>query len=163
MAELNFRSHGPHPYVLFAAPFGLILVSLAVTALFLAPADAGTAFGVIGAFAFGTWVMLSCAFSVWGSVTLRRDGDRCVLTRSIARWSRSVHFQIDEIGRVEAYTPSPAVMVWPGDAGRQLRVVLQGRQRPLAIGEGLCLDDDELKSIEELLGIEAPRSKSSIP
>lgn len=149
--ELQFKSQGPHPYVFFAVPFGLVLLATAVLAIGFAPRDAGSAFGVLVASPLGLWTMSSSAYGIWGRLVIKREDNRCVVTRSLGRYSKSVEFFIADIRSVKTFTPSPGVIVWPGSAGRHLFVDLPHRKRPLAIAEGLCLSDTDLASIESLL------------
>jgi len=56
-----------------------------------------------------------------------------------------------QLRSVERYTPAPNVIIWPSIAGRHLRVLVERRERPISIGEGLNLKDEELGTIEEML------------
>ncbi len=151
--ERRFSSRGIHPYVLFAAPFGLCLIGLGVGGIVAEGANGWSyvATGVF-AFAFGAAVLHSCAFSVWGSVTITRQGDRIVACRSLGSIRRSRELSLRQVRHVERFGPGPAALVFPGGAGAHVRVVVERRDRPFAIGEGLSLDDEELKEIETILG-----------
>lgn len=96
-------------------------------------------------------MLTSSAYSCWGAVAIARAGDRLAVTCALGSLSRRLEFASSAIRSIEHYTPPPGIMMFPGSAGPQLRVYLQSRARPVAIGGGLCLDERELKSIEEQL------------
>ncbi len=147
----RFESHGPHPYVFIAVPFGLALLALATLAVVFGKCDAFTILGAVAIAAWGAWVLTSSAYSCWGAVAIARNGDRLAVTRALGSLSRRVEFAGSAIRSIEHYTPPPGIMMFPGSAGPQLRVYLQYRARPVTIGGGLCLDEQDLRSIEEQL------------
>lgn len=147
----RFTSRGPHPYVFFAAPFGLVLLACAGAGSWLGASDASTAFGVTVGTLFGTWVLASCAYSAWGVVELARDQDEIALTKRLGGLTRTSRFRANDVVHVEEYTPTPAAIIFPGGAGRHLQMTVRGRNRPVSIGEGLCLDTAELHSIRDLI------------
>ena len=148
---LEFRSRRVHPYVVFAVPFGLCLQALAYLGFRAETVTAGSIFVACCCIAFGAAVLMSCAFNIWGRVTIERTDDRFSITRTLWRWSRTNEFFISQVRSVERYTSPPYVIVWPGCAGKHLRVFIEHRERPLSIADGLNLDDQQLHAIEELL------------
>lgn len=150
-ANNRFESRGPHAYVFIAVPFGLALLALATLGVVLGDRDVFAILGALAIAGWGTWMLTSSAYSCWGAVAIARAGDRLAVTCALGSLSRRLEFASSAIRSIEHYTPPPGIMMFPGSAGPQLRVYLQSRARPVAIGGGLCLDERELKSIEEQL------------
>ncbi len=96
-------------------------------------------------------MLTSCAFNIWGRITIERTDDRLSVMRTLGPWSKTNEWLVGQVRSVERYTPPPYVMLWPSHAGEHLRVVIERRERPIAIADGLGLDDQELRAIEELL------------
>ena len=151
MTGNRFQSRGPHAYIFVAVPFGVALVAAAALGVLLGNLDVFTLIGALAIAAWGVWVLLSSAYSCWGTVEVTRADNLLSLTRALGSLSRREQFASTAIRSVEYYTPPPGIMMFPGSAGPQLRVFLEHRARPLTIGAGLCLDEQELKSIEQLL------------
>lgn len=147
----RFQSRGPHAYIFIAVPFGLAVLALAVLGVVFGDRGIPATLGVLILAAWGAWMLASSAYSCWGTVEISRTGDRIIVTRALGALSRRIELASTAIRGIEHYTPPPGIMMFPGSAGPQLRVLVQDRALPLNVGGGLCLDEQELKSIEELL------------
>ena len=151
--ELQFRSNGPHLYVWIAGPLALVLVLCGIAAISGIVDVTHGAVRVVTSFAalaFGTAVLTSCAYSIRGSMDLRRDGDTWLVVTRLGRWARKRRFLASDVRHVETYDPGPDIP-WPGSCGPQLRVHLRHTERPIAVAAGLSLDDDVLESLKQLL------------
>jgi hypothetical protein len=151
ITRAEFWSRGPHPYVFFSLPFGVAMLAVAALAFSTAAREPWAVFVGVASAVLGIWVLASSAYSAWGRLEISRRDDRVVVTRSLGRWSRSFELWLGGVRHVERYTPPPAAMMWPGTAGPQVRVYLERKDRPLAIGGGLCLQEEDLRAIEKIL------------
>lgn len=143
--EVLIRSRGPHPYVLFAVPFALTILAAGIAGIVTMHLVVGLAC-VAGA----TWVLLSSAYSAWGRLCIRQADDTITVIDRLGPLERTIAtFFRSQIRAVAPISVSPAYMMWPGSAGRQLRVVLDDRE--LRVGGGLVLDAASLDEISALL------------
>lgn len=151
-ARLRFASRGPHPFVWVAVPFALVLGALGVAGI-AGLGTAGLVSIIVGAatVAFALSVLLSAAYSAWGIVRLERRGGEWVVTRNLGSLRSVSVFASGSIRSADVWTPPPYVVVWPGSAGRQVRVHLSDRERPIEIAAGLRLDDGTLQTLSALL------------
>lgn len=149
--DREFRARRLHPYLLFAAPFGICLLVLTGIGVLAARSSWSYLLVALFSFTFGAAVIQSCAFNVWGRLRIIRAEGKVIVTRSLARWSRSREFYASQVQSISRTTSTPNAIVWPGIAGRHLSIVIARQDRPISIGEGLNLDDDELNAIEGIL------------
>jgi hypothetical protein len=146
---LRFRSNGPHPFAWFAVPFGLALGLMGAIGIVGEP---GVLSFVVGGatIAFGVAVLYSTAFGAWGELELSHVGTSWTVTTRLGRRERSSGFPQRDVRSVEIYTPPPYNIVWPGAAGRQLRIELDRRERPLFLGAGLQLPPEVLQCLHDM-------------
>lgn len=149
--DREFRTRGLHPYLLFAAPFGICLIVISGLGVEACQRAIGYLVVVVFAFSFGAMVLHSCALHIWERLRIRRTDGRIVVSRILGAWSRSREFYVADIRSVDRDTSTPGDIVWPSQAGRYVRVLVARLDRPIAIGEGLNLEDRELDEIEEIL------------
>jgi hypothetical protein len=149
--HLRFASKGPHPFVWIAVPFALVLGTLGVGGIagLGAPGLVAIIAGV-AAVAFAVAVLISAAYSTWGTLDLERRGGEWIVTRRLASLSTISTFASARIRSVELWSPPPFVVVWPGSAGQQVRVYTSAREQPISIAAGLRLDDAALRALQTL-------------
>jgi hypothetical protein len=149
--RLRFPTTGPHPFVWVALPFALVLGALGVAGIAgvgsrgLAPMIAAT-----GALAFAVAVLMSAAYSAWGVMELERRGAEWVVTRQLGPVRSASAFPAGRVRSAELSSPPPFVVLWPGGAGRHVRVYVVDRERPIEIGAGLRLEAPTLQALQAL-------------
>src|SRR5262249_49163387 len=126
---LRFVSRGPHPFVWVAVPFALVLGTLGVAGIagLGAPGLVSVIVGVV-AVAFAISVLLSAAYAAWGVLVLERRGGEWVATRHLGSLKSVSTFATGRIRSADVWSPPPYVVVWPGSAGRHVRVHLSHRE-----------------------------------
>lgn len=138
-------------------PFGLALVLLGALGAIEEPG--ALSFAVGGAsVVFGAAVLYSAAYGAWGKMELRHADNAWTITTRLGRRARDITFWQHDVRSVEIFTPSPAIMAWPGSAGRQLSIELDRQERPICLGAGLQLPQDVLECLRDLLDPAAPRA-----
>lgn len=150
-AGLRFAARGPHPFVWVAVPFALVLGALGVAGV-AGLGTPGLVSIIVGAaaVAFALSVLLSAAYSAWAIVRLERRGGEWVVTRHLGSLRSVSTFSSSRVRSADVWSPPPYVVVWPGSAGRQVRVHISDRERPIEIAAGLRLDDGTLQTLSAL-------------
>ncbi|HEY3745713.1 MAG TPA: hypothetical protein VGL17_05690 [Gemmatimonadaceae bacterium] len=149
----TIRSHGFVTDILIAAPMGLLLIALGVTAL-VGHSSAVTIVVAISVLLFAGMILASCAFSLWGTCFVSVEAASWTVTRSLWRWHRTVRFPSGSVRGVSIYKPAMA-SIFPGSSGSYIQVSLDRVTRPLLIGEGLHSSREELEPIRALIEREA--------
>lgn len=148
---LRFTSKGPHPFVWIAVPFALVLGALGVAGIAgLGAPGLVSIIVAMAAIAFAIAVLLSVAYSTWGTLDLERRGGEWIVTRRLGSLRSVSTFASGRIRSAEVWNPPPFVVVWPGSAGRQVRVYMSGRGQPISIAAGLRLDNAALRALQTL-------------
>ena len=152
---VSLASNGPHPFAWFAVPFGVALCLMGIVGILGQP---GALSLVVGgaSIALGGAALYSTAFGVWGTLELRHVQSSWTVTTRLGRRARSLSFQQQDVRSVELYSPPPYNVFWPGAAGRQLRIELDRRERPLFLGAGLQLSPEVLQCLHDMLAPGAP-------
>ena len=147
-ACLRFASRGPHPFVWIAVPFALALGALGVAGM-AGLGTPGMVSIIVGAaaVAFALSVLLSAAYSAWAIVRLERRGGEWVVTRHLGSLRSVSTFASGRIRSADVWSPPPYVVLWPGSAGRYVRVYLSHRERPIELTAGLRLDGATLQAL----------------
>jgi hypothetical protein len=147
-AGLKFASRGAHPFVWVAVPFGLALGALGVAGI-AGLGTSGLVSIIVGAaaVAFAVSVLLSAAYAAWGVLVLERRGGEWVVTRRLGPLRSVSTFGTGPIRSADVWSPPPYVVLWPGCAGRHVRVHVSDRERSIAITAGLRLDGATLQAL----------------
>lgn len=147
-----FRSRGPHSDAWIAAFFGFALLGCSILTLSSLSWTIGVGVvTLVGAFG----VLASAGYSAWGSVELERSPAGWNVTYRLGRWSRKRQFGPASIHHITYHSQSaPSI---PTISGRHVWVYLVGREDPVRIGGGLCLEEQELQEIETFLNTELAR------
>jgi hypothetical protein len=151
--SVELRARKRHPYVYVAAAFGLLLLTAAVSAV-ATNATAGSNIAVaLFALGLGSAVLASAAYAAVGTLyVVVSDDDWCTVTWKLGPFRRNARFPRHDVRSIESYTSPPFAVIWPSMAGRQLRVHIDRRRQPLDLAGGFQLDDNTLRSLEQLLG-----------
>lgn len=145
VAGITERSRGPHPYVFVATPIALALLGLGGYAISTLHLVLGLA-----CVAGGMWVLMSSAYSAWGRLIVHEDDDAITIMEALGPLKRVVStFMRSQVRAVVPFSSGPAFMLFPGSAGKQLRVTLDDRE--IRVGGGLCLDADTMSKLESNL------------
>jgi hypothetical protein len=156
---LVLQTRGPHGFTWIAAPIALLLVALGVLGVAEVRQQGAVALVTgLASLALGAAIAWSVAYSAWGSVEIARIGETWAVTRRLGAATRVETFPAAQVRSAEVYSPPPYVVVWPGGAGRHVRVELAGRARPVDLAAGLCLDDELLSKLRALF---TPTQKAS--
>ena len=70
-----------------------------------------------------------------------------IATKRLWRWSHVRTIPASQIRHVESYRPSP------GEFGPYVRVHLDRTERTIAVGHSLCLSDEILEGLRQLLAV----------
>jgi hypothetical protein len=148
---LRFASKGPHPFVWIAVPFAIVLGALGVAGIAGLGAP-GLVSIIVGAAAvvFAISVLLSAGYAIWGTLVLERRDREWVVTRQLGSLKSVSTFTHSRIRSADVWSPPPYVVVWPGGAGRHVRVHVSDRERPIEVAAGLQLDGATLQALSEL-------------
>jgi hypothetical protein len=149
--RLRFPTKGPHPFVTVAVPFALVLGGMGVAGL-AGVGDRGVVafIAALAAMAFAIAVLMSVAYTSWGSMEIERRGPDWIVTRSLGRLRSASVFAAGGIRSAVIYSPPPFVIFWPGSAGLHVRVHVANRERPVEVGAGLRLDGATLQALQAL-------------
>lgn len=138
-------SRGPHPYVFIAVPIALAVMALGGYAISTMHLVLGLAC-VAGA----AWVLMSSAYSTWGSLAVDEADDAFTITERLGPLKRIVStFARSQVRAIAPVSAGPAYLLFPGSAGKQLGVALDDRE--IRIGGGLCLDAETMSKLETYL------------
>jgi hypothetical protein len=147
--EQTLHSHGLALEVLFAILVGLGCFVVGVGGL--VGHDSLWRIAVaLGALAFGTTVFMSCAYSLWGSCSVRAEGDRWVVVRMLGRWRSVASFSGADVREV-SLDKLPGATVFPDGSGWYVRVSLRRSERSVKIGNGLHASREELEPIRSMI------------
>jgi hypothetical protein len=105
------------------------------------------------ALSLGAAVLMSAAYVAVGQLNVGvTDDDWCIVIWKLGPLRREARFPRSDVRSIERYTSPPFAIMWPSMAGRQLRVSVEHRRQPIDLAGGFQLDDDGLRSLEQLLG-----------
>jgi hypothetical protein len=108
---------------------------------------------VVGLFAIaGGAGFLAAAYSMCGRLAIVRDESGWSITKALGRWSRTRRFPSSSIHHIARHSERAC-----GNAtiaGLHLLVHVIGRETPIRVAGGLCLEERELIEIQELLSSE---------
>jgi hypothetical protein len=135
---------------LVATPFGLLVVFGGLGALWLHTSGFAIVFA-IGTLVFGTAVLVSCAYSVWGTCSVAFEDGACVVTHRLWRWRWTWRFFVSQIRHVFVYDSLRPLMFFPGSCGPHVRVSLQRSERAVPIASGLHAPRETLERIQAML------------
>jgi hypothetical protein len=149
--RLRFATKGPHPFVWIAVPFALALGALGAAGIvgLGAPGLVSIIVG-IAATAFAVGVLTSAAYGIWGVQEIERRGGDWIVTRRLGSLRSVSTLPAVHIRSAEVSSPPPFVVIWPGSAGRHVRVHVSGRERPIEVAAGLQLDNATLQALQLL-------------
>ena len=145
-------SSGVHFEVLVAAPLGLLIVAAGVAGP-LAQLSLASGFAGLVALGFGVPVLVSCAYSVWGTCSLIDADDGFVVVHALGPWRWTWRFARSRIRSVFVYKPPPAYILWPGASGRHVRVLLRDTERSVPVGAGMHAPNETLEEIRAMLAL----------
>jgi hypothetical protein len=110
----------------------------------------------LAALAFGTAVLVSSAYSVWGTCSLVFENGAWTVTHALWRWRWTWRFTKHQIRAVFLYDPPPSFLMWPGQYGQHVRVSLARVERSIPIGSGMLAPPETLERIRAMLSVELP-------
>ncbi len=146
---LRISSEGPHYEVAYVGPLALALTALGVAALtgITGVSDGIAIIGGVFALTLGSFFTFAAVYSWRGRMELTwRDGT-WIATKRLWRWSRVRAIRASQIRHVEVFRPSP------GEFGPYVRIHLYRTERTIALGHSLCLSDDILEGLRQLLAV----------
>lgn len=135
---------------LIATPLGLLIASGAIGAIALHTSVAAVIVAC-AALAFGTAVLVSCAYSVSGTCSIALEDRIWVVTHVLWRWRWTWRFAASRIRSVFLYKPPPVFIMWPGSSGLHVRVFLDSEDRSVPIASGLHAGRETLDRIQAML------------
>jgi hypothetical protein len=162
--HFRFATRGPHAFTWIAVPFAVALAALGVLGIAEVRSQGAVALITsLGSLGLAAAISVSAAYTAWGSMEIVRSGEEWIVTWRLGRATRVTTFRASLVRTAEIYSPPPYVALWPGGAGRQVRVEVAGRGRPIELGAGLCLDEASLSSLRAQFSptMEGPRHDRS--
>jgi len=151
--SVTIRSHGFVSDVLIAAPMGLLLLTLGISALVEHDSAFTVALAIL-VLMFGSLTLASCAYSLWGECFVSVESGKWSVTQSLWRWRRTASFFSSSVRSASLYKPTRA-SAFPGSSGWQIQVSLNRSERPFVIGEGMHAPEEELEPIRAMIEQEA--------
>jgi len=152
---IHIESAGVSAAFMFATPLGLLIEFAALGGLALHDSVVAV-FVALAALAFGTAVLVSCAYSVWGTCSLVFENGAWTVTHTLWRWRWTWRFTKHQIRAVFLYDPPPSFLMWPGQYGQHVRVSLARVERSIPIGSGMLAPRETLERIQAMLSVALP-------
>lgn len=154
-SEMGFRPHGLHLKAYAALAVCIFLVVALVVGFVV---DGFGAFElvagclvIVGAGLF----MLSAAYGIWGRLHILVDEDDwCVITWRLGRFVRTKRFPRPDVRRVRVRVVDAGDGAFGGSADKVLEVDIQREVRPLRLGRGFYLEEEEMQAIANAFGCE---------
>jgi hypothetical protein len=152
-SELSFRPHALPLDAYVGLTFGVVLFALGVAGLVFAEHGIVEILAAAFALLFGGYVLASGAYALWGRLRIAVDDeDWCEITWRLGRFSRSKRFPRPDVRNVHILPADPKTM-FPSSTGRKVMVEVERERRPLHLGGGFDLDEDDLQAIVKLLAV----------
>jgi hypothetical protein len=142
-------SHGLSLEMLLAIPSASVLAVGGVVTV-AEHGSTSTMFGAAIALVAAGLLISSCAFSLWGTCSIRIEDGRWIAERVLGRWRRITSFVPSEVRTVSLVRPT-GFTPFPSAGGWSIHVELRSRDRPLRIGLGMHCPPEELEPVRAMI------------
>jgi hypothetical protein len=143
-------SSGVRFAVVVAAPLGLLIVAAGIAGPLVQLSLASVFVSVI-ALGFGAPMVVSSAYSAWGTCSLSAGDDGFAVIHALWRWRWTWRFPRSRIRSVFVYRPPAGYVLWPGSYGLHVRVLLSDSERSVPIASGMHAPRETLDEIRAML------------